>query len=348
MNKEYVQGAPYCLQIELTEGCNLRCPFCGLNGIRGKDNDYKFMTRAIAERISDSVRQAGWNPRIEFAMHGEPTMNPDMLQIIGVFRKNLPNAYLLMESNGGGLIRDPGVIISTMFHLGLNTLALDEYQGIKLVEKIFASIEASAYVTRTIVEHEDEDGAITEEEQVWFDKARVYDYPSCGPDGNPHQRKKKQRLVRVRPIDVSTNGTHATLNNHCGAGAPPDDSAQGKRCAKPFRELSFRWDGRVSICCNDWRGYLPVGDIGDMTVHEIWHSPIMYAARRKLYRGERDFGPCKGCNAKSYRPGLLPDHLGAEELEPADKYDEYVITEALKMGPLTEPVLRPWEKKSDD
>ena len=338
MEKEYRQEDPFCVQIELTEGCNLRCSFCGLNGIRGKENNYKFLTLELAERIASSIAEAGWNCRIEFAMHGEPTMNPDFIKIVWIFRKHLPKAYLLMESNGGALVGDPVTQVGRLFQAGLTTLALDEYQNIKLVPKI---MEKLRHYYETILQGD------------WNDPGRklfgasIWDYPMCGPEGNPHQRKNKRRLVHIHPIDLSTNGTHSTLNNHCGAGGPLDDSQYGKRCAKPFREMSFRWDGRVSVCCNDWRGYLPVGDIGDMTAEEIWHSPVMYSARRKLYHGERDFGPCKGCNAKSYRSGLLPDKLGRIELEEADRLDEEIIREALKMGPMTKPILRPWEKTDE-
>lgn len=331
---DFLQPPPFCVQIELTEGCNLRCPFCGLNGIRGKEHNFKFMTVETAELIAESMAKAGWNSRIEFAMHGEPTMNPDLVSIINAFRKYLPSAYLLMESNGGGLLRDPIAIIRSMFGAGLNTLALDEYQNISLVPKIMAKVK-DYYVNSDFMDVTDVFGA------------GIFVYPECGPEGNPHKRSKKRKLVHIKPIDTSTSGTHATLNNHAGSGAPKDYSQAGKRCAKPFRELSFRWDGRVAVCCNDWRGALPVGDIRESDVGIIWHSPIMYAARRKLYRGERDFGPCDGCNAKSYRTGCLPDFLGKESMDKPDKFDLFVIEEALKKGPLTEPVLRPWEKNDE-
>ena len=32
------QSPPFCIQIELTEGCNLACSFCGIAHIR--DNEY--------------------------------------------------------------------------------------------------------------------------------------------------------------------------------------------------------------------------------------------------------------------------------------------------------------------
>lgn len=332
----YRQDPPYCVQIEPTEGCNLRCTFCGLNGIRGKDNNFKFMTIETAKRIASQMAENHWNSRIEIAMHGEPTANPNINSIIRIFREHLPKAYILLESNGGFIVKDPVFKIANLFHFGLSTLVIDEYQNIKFADKIFDKVRQH-YI-------EDVGGDWEFDDHIKVFDAIFHDYPSSGPKGNPHQRSPKKRLVRVRPIDVSTHGTHASLSNHAGCGGPKNDSKAGKRCAKPFRELSFRWDGSVSICCNDWRGEMPVGNINSMDLEDIWHSDRFYAMRTKLYHGERDRGACAGCDAVSYRVGLLPDHKGAIDLPPTSIPDLAVIDEMLAEGPLTTPVLRDWEK----
>jgi hypothetical protein len=271
-------------------------------------------------------------------MHGEPTMNPDHAEIIGIFREHLPRNYMLMESNGGGLQGDSLGKIDALFNAGLNTLALDEYQNIKLVPKIWEKLE-SAWM-------EAEDTFLLGD--LFTKKVSVYKYPDDGPVANPHQRKNSRRLVWIRPIDVSTKGTHASLGNHCGAGAPKNNNADGHRCAKPFREISFRWDGSVAVCCNDWRGVMPVGNINELDIDEIWHHPRMYAMRKMLYHGDRSVGACNGCDHKSYRPGLLPDHKGQLELPKADDWDRAAIQVMIESGPLTEPVLRPWEKSDGE
>ena len=55
-----MQEPPFCIQFELTEGCNLACSFCGIQGIRdngahgpsnttGKNSKpYKFMTCCVS------------------------------------------------------------------------------------------------------------------------------------------------------------------------------------------------------------------------------------------------------------------------------------------------------------
>lgn len=318
----YKQEPPFAVQIELAEGCNLRCPFCGINGIRTEERTYKLMTPATADAIASQMAVHKWNSRIEFAMHGEPTMNPKAAEIIGIFRARLPKASMLMLSNGGGLLPGPYDKVKALFDAGLNTLGLDEYQNVKLVPKILEQLQDKGI--------------------PW----PFYRYPD-EPDGNPHTRQhhKARRLVHIRPIDLNAAGTHATLNNHAGAGAPPSAAGQGKPCAKPFRELSLRWDGSTAVCCNDWRGQLATGSIHREGLMGIWHGAVMDSARRKLVLGQRDFGPCKGCDATSYRTGLLPDKYGRETLPKPTAKTEAILAEASKAKPLTKPVRREWEKK---
>lgn len=318
---KYKQEPPFCIQIELVEGCNLRCPFCGINGIRTAERVYKAMTVKTAEAIASQIAAAGWNCRLEFAMHGEPTMHPDPASIVAIFRKHLPKASMLMLSNGGGLQGREGLAkIDALFRAGLNTLGLDEYQNVKLVPKIMAEINK----LNTPIP--------------------VYVYPD-NPEGNPHARQSasKRRLIHIRPIDVSSSGTHATLNNHAGAGAPKNLNGQGKPCAKPFRELSFRWDGSTAVCCNDWRGELATGSIHKEGLLGIWHGELMDEARKRLLVGKRDFGPCAGCDAVSYRTGLLPDKMGRATMPKPTSAGLEKLRAACKRKPLTKPVKREWE-----
>ena len=324
----YEQEAPFAVQLEATEGCPLRCSFCGLNGIRGKDNDYKFMTVDTINAIARSIAEAGWNVRLEFAMHGEPTMHPDLPMLVTALRQHLPKAPILVTTNGAGLQNTTADKILHLFDAGVTTLAVDEYQGVSWAKRIREAMLVPP-------------GA--DYKKAFFNGIDFHEYPAS-PGGNPHQRTNRRRLVIIAPIDLASEGTHSLLNNHAGAGAAPNNSAEGKRCAKPFRELSFRWDGSVAVCCNDWRGQLPIGNIHTHTLEQIWQSPRLQAVRRLLYHGRRTVPPCLGCDALSYRVGLLPDKKGKVAMpEPTDD-DLRVLAEALAEGPLTAPVLREWEK----
>lgn len=321
---DYLQDPPFAVQIELTEGCNLRCPFCALNGIREpKKNDFKFMEPETLRSVLTQITKAGWNPRIEFAMHGEPTMHPDYVAMADIARQCAPKALLMMTSNGGGLLRAPGPLtnIVGLFTVGINILALDDYQNVNIVPKIRNAVVGK------------------------LNGVEIYEYPRDAA-GNPHRRRPitTMMLTFVQDISLATKGTHSLINNHAGVGSPPNDRKAGKRCAKPFRELSVRWDGSVAICCNDWRGTYKCGNIVTDGLNKVWNGVAMKAARRKLYHGQRDFGPCKGCDAVSYRTGLLPDKFGKVDLPKPNAKVMKSIEQALAGEPYTKPVLRPWEK----
>lgn len=322
---KYEQEPPFAVQVELSEGCNLYCDFCGLQGIRDrKDKNYKFMTLAVAERIAEQIAHEGWNARIEFAMHGEPTMNPKYLEIVKLFRKHLPKSQLMMTSNGGGIVKDPVKSLEDLFDAGLNIFAFDAYESVNIHKKI--------------------DKALEDQMLPWGEKFTVHYYPE--EPVSPHSRypRSTRMFIRVQDISVAMEGTHSTLNNHCGSGSPPLAEPMQARCAKPFREISFRWDGSVAICCNDWRGVYKIGSIRQMKLKEIWNHPRFAAARRALYHGRRDLlSPCDVCDAKSYRVGLLPDKKGKVKLPKPNKNDLEVMKSAVHGRPYTKPNKREWE-----
>lgn len=325
-----IQSPPNCIQIELTEGCNLACSFCGLQQIRdngangperknGKASHMKFLTVENAEKIGSRIAEAKWTSRIEMAMHGEPSMNPDFINIVEILRKHLPNSHLMMTSNGGGLLKEAGYArnINALMEAGLNVLALDNYDGIRIVDKILRGYNGPYPVRK---------------------------YPE-DKSANPHRRRKatEHEVVVIFDIEAASAGTHSVLSNHAGGSFPLNDRAAGKRCAKPFRELSVRWDGNVAMCCNDWPGRYKIGNVLETPLETLWQGEAFNAARRALYHGQRVFEPCLGCDHLSYRPGLLPDKMGKETLPLPDSDTFATIAQATSGEPYTPRIKRPWD-----
>lgn len=293
---------------------------------KGPNTTFNYMSVKTAEKIGADMWAAGWNPRVEFAMHGEPTANPELPEIVAAVRASLPKSYFMLTTNGMPLIEsgDQGhfeALVEDLFEAGIDTIALDAYRGLKVHE----------YARRM--------------ERLWM---RVGDYPKDGNDFNPHRRKKASdpKIFSIlKDISDNEDGTHGHLSNQGGTAGPKDYSMNGIRCALPFREMSVRWDGNVAICCNDWRGVYKIGNVLERSMESLWHDPAMYAARKKLYQGERDFGACDGCTHRTYRPGLLPDRMGKETLPPASQDDLDLIAMALEGQPYTPGLLRVWERK---
>jgi hypothetical protein len=318
-----IQDPPNSVQVEATEGCNLRCGFCGIRGIResgDRDNlsgPYRYMTPGTAGMIADDIVDAGWNPRIEFAMHGEPTMNPDLPRLVSTFRE-LGRWPVLVTTNGIPLLDGWRSRVADLYDAGTSTIAVDNYRPYRCEEAVLGTSLPGVTVHR---------------------------YPQDGPAANPHRRPRKgeRRLVLVQDISQADTGNHSHLSNHAGSAGELDHSRDGERCALPFREISVRWDGNVALCCNDWRGVYKIGSVKRIRLSGLWQGEEFQAARRRLYAGQRDYAPCHGCTHRTYRNGLLPDRTGKNTMEEPRTGDEAVIQDALAGEPFTAPVRRKWE-----
>lgn len=345
--REYrTQEPPFSVTFELTEGCNLSCPMCAVQAIQekqGKGMKYMHMTT-----ISSAMKQIAdleWNCRIGFAMRGEPSLHPECADMVSVVRAHRPKCHITMLTNGGGLLRRPGPVenIKKLFNAGVNVLGLDDYETVNIVPKIMEDLI-------------EQYGKMKSGDHVFYgkkperDEFQYFKYPE-DLDGNPHMRRPRgtRMLVQIRDIMAQAAdkkiGNHGKIFNYAGLAFPPDETMAGKRCHQPFRQLAIRYDGSVAICCNDWLGTYKCGNVLTDGVAAIWQGAAMGAAREMLIKGKREFAPCKGCNHRSYRVGLLPDLFGKGKLRRPDEQTASDIANAISGGPYTAQVRIPWHTR---
>lgn len=321
--KEYRNSADYspnALQIELVQGCNRHCSFCG---VQGMENKVHYTTKEILKRQLELIAEASYQPRIQLIGHGEPTLHPKFFQCVKMIRKALPKHYIQVYTNGYLVHKDLSSLCA-MFEAGLNDVTLDEYKDNKFNDE---------EITELLQDFEEEKG-------IHVDFVRMgKGVPLYGP-----KTHTKYRLLVVPAIDESKIAISRSLNNHCGAGMPPSTELRDRPCTRIFRELIFRWDGWADLCCSDYRGQYPVVNVMDESIEcldDIWRHPRLEAARRVLYHDHRVFFPCNVCNLLPIREGLLPDHLGKQRMEKPTKEDYEIVTE--KHKPLSVMVEREWE-----
>ncbi len=290
---------PWAVQVELTEGCNRICSFCGINGIREKPGNFKYMTKRTAEALISQMAEFTPNARVEFAMHGEPLQNPDHLWILAMFRAALPKAQIMVTTNGRVLQKKMQERLEKLFATGIDFIMIDTY-----------------YPERDKIR----------EEAATLEGFAVQDYyDDLEPNGwSPyanHRGKVKGLVVLMDDIGVRNGEAKSrTLHNHAGSvpDMPIPPEPLKKTCTKPFREISITWNGEVRLCCEDWIGRYVVGNINDNHMINIWYGPAMESARAKLQNKERDFGACRACDASSgMRVGLLPKYGPVTDVEEA-------------------------------
>lgn len=314
---------PNTVQIELVEGCDRQCSFCGTCGFERKIHTIKKSTLSKQCKL---IAESGYNPRIALVGHGEPTLHPHFFDCVKLMKKYLPNFYFQMMTNGY-LIKKDLNNICRIFEAGINDIILDEYSDNKFdADKIQTILDTFAKETGKIVNF-----------------CRMGEKCSLYGSKNP----KNYRLLIVPAIDESQVAISRKLTNQCGAGMPSDTSQIDKRCTRVFRELVYRWDGNVALCCQDFRGEYLICNMMDeniKTFKDVWMHERFEAARRILYHDKRTFYPCNICNILPIRPGLLPDMQGKEEM-PLPTEQDY-ITVSKRYPVLTKRVPRDWERET--
>lgn len=301
---------PNSINIETVQGCNRRCHFCGTMGMEKKIHLASIKT---ITHTANLIKGANLNCQIRLAGHGEPTLHPDLPKIIKILRATLPTTPISMFTNGTVIERKPE-LIDVYFSCGLNNLIVDEYSD-HLVGQFIETDQTCA-------------------------KYNIVRQGSGTPMFNKDYKSK--RICIMPPIDMDGNTINRKLCNHMGAGLPPLKIALQKKCSVIFRELTVRWDGKIAICCNDFRGYYPVTNINDCVLFEhAWFHPRFESARKYLILGDRSFFPCNVCDVLPNRPAFLPDWKGKVVLDKPSATDREIVTKRYEPCSVIEK--REWE-----
>lgn len=71
-------------------------------------------------------------------------------------------------------------------------------------------------------------------------------------------------------------------------------------CRFLWTDMVINWDGRVSVCCQDYEAKIVIGDINKNSLQEIWRGKIINDLRKKHLAGKFSEIPlCSLCNYRS-------------------------------------------------
>jgi radical SAM protein with 4Fe4S-binding SPASM domain len=291
-------GRPWVVQPELVTGCSMShgkglgglCHFCGIQAIRSGPGHYQYMSMEIAERVASQIAEFCPHCRVEFALRGEPLIHPGHLEIISLFRLIAPKTSLMLTTNGDVLRGKMQNRLEKIFDAGLNLLLLDTYYP----EPRRTQLRDEAFALK--------DMTVIDFFEQW-----------AGHGLSPYSNHAKDhRLVVVMDDLEAMDKKHSSrlVKTHAGSN-PTKDHTIGFplpwSCGRPFRELIVHADGKVPLCCDDWKQEFIIGDVMTSTFEELWKHPKMEAARLRLYNKDRSVGICSKCDAPpAPRFGLLP------------------------------------------
>jgi len=313
------ENKPNSVQIELVHGCNRRCSYCGTMGFK---REFIFIKEETLKEICRLIKNSNFNPRIILGGAGEPTLHPELLKMLEIIRTELPNLQIQLINNGFWINKNGYSFIKELLNF-VNDVAIDDYDSNINKEEL----------KKFILEFEKE-----KNEKVKFETLE------SGVSFYAEKNPKKKRVLIIPAINETQDLKSRKFSNHCGAGLPHSKKYNNKICTMIFRDMIFRCDGNIPICCDDFRGeYLVCNILKEKfeKLEDVWNAPRLVSARKILkYKGRKYIHPCDVCTSQNIREGFLP-----EISEPTEKDFEIVRQ---KNEPIYEIVKRDWELQEED
>lgn len=292
-----VMDEPYRFKIEPSLGCNRKCEFCGMTR-----NDSHLMTKELFDIICDKMPPS--LKRIEFILHGEPTLNPNLLYMIKRSKDKVPKAQIAVGTNGWRFVtkeKNPDYLFD-MFDSGLNLMQLTLY-------------EKSDFDTFMELLRENITGF--EERKIQVKNAYIAHENLFAFKGD----KRKQILVNIE-YEGLNSGNMLQRRFHTFGGNVPEPvwkkyaekfkdfsdfplTGKGKTCTSLLKYIPIGANGDLYLCCRDAAHSFSFGNIRDIDVREFWNSPEVHKIRMTLKAARRDLiAPCFLCSRYCYRDPL--------------------------------------------
>lgn len=277
---------PRRISVELTNYCNQRCVLCPRQGFT---RPLGFMTDEIFERIA--LECAGRDTVLWLHFLGEPLLHPHVGRLIA-FAKRVGVRQVGLSTNAVSL---SGRRAQDLLDAGLDRLecsidAVDSQgflamRGRDHFDKVTANI-------RGFLEHKKALGLtkpITSLQFMWtpaieaaLPRIRQEWTPALGP---------QDFIMTIVPFPFG--GASEAAMPMPMAPLPP-----GRRppCRWLFEMLIVLQDGTVAMCNVDWDARVPLGNVRESTIHELWTGDEL-ERRRAAHLASRfdELSPCSDC-----------------------------------------------------
>lgn len=308
----YTQDPPVPLNvdIELASVCNLACPFC-FWGESDFNEDMKqpasdgkpkkrLMPTEMAMSIIDQAAEIGV-PALKFNWRGESTIHPD-------YSKILRYAANIWHRHDGALVHraDPNNAIEYVrpaFHdLLVNTnanckdAALD---GLMAATKVMISLDSTIpeiYAKMRV--NGDLNRALDVARELirrghpnlWIRRVITKENAHEPFAENVHKilGGKGYKVSEHHCVDRSADSAHQTSN---------PDQYERTYCGYPSQRLMVASDGTCYPCCVDYDGKMPMGNIQQQPLGEIWMGERFRTLRSELRANIFKSEACKKCTS---------------------------------------------------
>jgi radical SAM protein with 4Fe4S-binding SPASM domain len=283
--KQIPLKTPYVIYIEPSGFCNLKCEFCPQSvdpdNLKRDIMSFSMWQKAIAQikEFESPIKM------LRVCGNGEPLMNPKIVEMLhystGIAEK------IELVTNGTMLnhhiVNNIGQYCTRII-ISVEGLSSDDYEKIttrkinfddfvKNISDLYANKHECVIAIKTI-----DKVANTFEKKNFFyktfedicDETYIENLIPMWPE-------------LPLPYDIKSRWDNSNINFK-------------KTCVQIFKSLQIYANGDVTPCCVDWKRKNKIGNIGWMSLKDIWESCILKGFQEHhLGSAKRDFTPCYDC-----------------------------------------------------
>ncbi|MBD3426547.1 MAG: radical SAM protein [Candidatus Omnitrophica bacterium] len=283
------QDYPLHLNFEIFYGCNLRCSMCILSkpiGERGykTEPEKRISFDKYKEIIDEGVKRGLC--AVQLNGHNEPLLQDDLTEYIQYARNSgiidiylITNATLLTPEKAEELLSS-GL---TQIKFSMDSVLKETYEKLR----VGGNFEKTLENINTFLQMKKKMKKILPVTRVSFvktpeNKSEVNDFIGYWSDRVDYITVQDM----VDPFVVDEAVSEGSLNNKKNL----------SKCSMPYQRMFIRNNGDVSPCCSTYGFQLPVGNVYESSIYEIWNGKRLSTLRKRINGPfEKQPIPCRKC-----------------------------------------------------
>ena len=130
----------------------------------------------------------------------------------------------------------------------------------------------------------------------YFDQTLAEEFEKNGVDIiriSAYTPEEGERLSKIK-LKIPIIVTPIVLDNRLERYSLPEVECN-KPCYAPLNELIITYEGRISLCCKEWRRQYTFGDLNKQSLEEVLKSKEIRQVYDRLSKGDRFLDVCRRC-----------------------------------------------------
>jgi len=292
----YFKKPPSIIIIDVTNSCNLRCPVCPVTFAMTRKRG--LMKLDVFQRIIDDFKEATDKPAIYFNFSGEPTLNPDLPDLVAYANEHGHDTFLSTnatkldaEMEMARRLIEAGLGRVNLCMDGFSKEAQESYRINSDFDEVKNNIETFLSVRRELGAENPftvlqtlltaySEGQVEEITQwaddVGFDRVRFKTFSVGSYTSEEEKRENAKFLPQKEEFKRHPTGVERAL------------------CRTPLFQTVVFWNGDLGLCCIDYDQMIQLPNIAEHGFMQAYLSKEALRARKNGFL--KSFEVCQGCS----------------------------------------------------